>query len=165
MYVCGITPYDATHMGHALTYVSFDLAQRALIDSGVEVGYVQNVTDVDEPLLERAARDGVDWVELAKAETERFRHDMTALRVLAPQAYIGAVEAIPLIIPVIDKLMADGNAYRVDADIYFSIQTSPHFGAVAGLARQQMIALFAERGGDPDRQRQARSARPRAVAC
>ncbi len=151
IYVCGITPYDATHMGHALTYVSFDLAQRALLDSGVEVSYVQNVTDVDEPLLERAARDGVDWMELAHAETERFRHDMTALRVLAPQAYIGAVEAIPLIIPVIDKLLADGNAYRLDADIYFSIATSPHFGAVAGLPRQQMLALFAERGGDPDR--------------
>jgi L-cysteine:1D-myo-inositol 2-amino-2-deoxy-alpha-D-glucopyranoside ligase len=151
IYVCGITPYDATHLGHALTYVSFDLAQRVLLDGGVEVSYVQNVTDVDEPLLERAARDGVDWVELAKAETERFRQDMTALRVLAPQAYIGAVEAIPLIIPVIDKLLADGNAYRVEDDIYFSIQTSPHFGAVAGLARAEMIALFAERGGDPDR--------------
>jgi L-cysteine:1D-myo-inositol 2-amino-2-deoxy-alpha-D-glucopyranoside ligase len=151
IYVCGITPYDATHMGHALTYVSFDLAQRALLDSGIEVSYVQNVTDVDEPLLERAARDGVDWMELARSETERFRHDMTALRVLAPQAYIGAVEAIPLIIPVIDKLLADGNAYRVESDIYFSIQTSPHFGAVAGLARQQMLSLFAERGGDPDR--------------
>ena len=76
---------------------------------------------------------------------------MTALRVLAPQAYIGAVEAIPLIIPVIDKLLADGNAYLLDGDIYFSIETAPHFGAVAGLAREQMLALFAERGGDPDR--------------
>jgi L-cysteine:1D-myo-inositol 2-amino-2-deoxy-alpha-D-glucopyranoside ligase len=138
-------------MGHALTYVSFDLAQRVLLDSGVEVSYVQNVTDIDEPLLERAARDGVDWVELAQSETERFRQDMTALRVLAPQAYIGAVEAIPLIIPVIEKLLADGNAYVLDGDIYFAVETSPHFGAVAGLARQQMISLFAERGGDPDR--------------
>ncbi len=151
IYVCGITPYDATHMGHALTYVSFDLAQRVLLDSGVEVSYVQNVTDVDEPLLERAARDGVDWVELAETETERFRQDMTALRVLAPQAYIGAVEAIPLIIPVIEKLLADGNAYVLDGDIYFAVETSPHFGAVAGLARQQMLTLFGERGGDPDR--------------
>jgi L-cysteine:1D-myo-inositol 2-amino-2-deoxy-alpha-D-glucopyranoside ligase len=151
MYVCGITPYDATHMGHALTYVSFDLAQRVMLDSGVEVSYVQNVTDIDEPLLERAARDGVDWVELAQTETERFRQDMQALRVLAPQAYIGAVEAIPLIIPVIEKLLADGNAYVLDTDIYFAVETSPHFGAVAGLTRQQMIELFAERGGDPDR--------------
>src|SRR6185312_14266099 len=100
MYVCGITPYDATHMGHALTYVSFDRIQRVLRDGGSAVSYVQNVTDVDEPLLERAQRDGVDWRELAQQETERFRQDMTALRVLAPEAYIGAVEAIPLIIPV-----------------------------------------------------------------
>ena len=151
MYVCGITPYDATHMGHALTYVSFDLIQRTLLDAGVEVSYVQNVTDVDEPLFERAERDGVDWRDLAVTETERFREDMKALRVLAPQAYIGAVEAIPLIIPVIEKLLADGNAYLVDTDIYFSVDTAPHFGTVAGLSREQMLALFAERGGDPER--------------
>jgi L-cysteine:1D-myo-inositol 2-amino-2-deoxy-alpha-D-glucopyranoside ligase len=151
MYVCGITPYDATHMGHALTYVTFDLIQRTLRDSGVEVSYVQNVTDVDEPLLERAERDGVNWVELAQTETERFRQDMEALRVLAPEAYIGAVEAIPLIIPVVEKLLADGNAYLVDADVYFAVDSDPHFGEVAGLDRELMLALSAERGGDPDR--------------
>ncbi len=151
MYVCGITPYDATHLGHALTYVNFDLVQRALLDAGLEVSYVQNVTDVDEPLLERAERDGVDWRDLALAETERFREDMTALRVIAPQAYIGAVEAIPLIIPVIEKLLADGNAYLLDGDIYFAVDTAARFGSVAGLTREQMLALFAERGGDPDR--------------
>jgi L-cysteine:1D-myo-inositol 2-amino-2-deoxy-alpha-D-glucopyranoside ligase len=151
MYVCGITPYDATHLGHALTYVSFDLIQRTLRDGGLEVSYVQNVTDVDEPLLERAERDGVDWVELAQNETERFRQDMTALRVLAPEAYIGAVEAIPLIIPVIEKLLADGNAYLVDRDVYFAVDSAPHFGEVAGLSRELMHGLFAERGGDPDR--------------
>jgi L-cysteine:1D-myo-inositol 2-amino-2-deoxy-alpha-D-glucopyranoside ligase len=151
MYVCGITPYDATHMGHALTYVSFDLIQRTLRDAGIEVSYVQNVTDVDEPLLERAERDGVDWMELAQTETERFRQDMTALRVLAPEAYIGAVEAIPLIIPVVEKLLADGNAYLIDADVYFDVDSDPHFGEVAGLDRELMLALSAERGGDPDR--------------
>ncbi len=151
MYVCGITPYDATHLGHALTYVNFDLVQRALLDAGVEVSYVQNVTDVDEPLLERAERDGIDWRDLALAETERFRQDMTALRVIAPQAYIGAVEAIPLIIPVIEKLLADGNAYLLGGDIYFAVDTAAGFGSVAGLPREQMRKLFAERGGDPDR--------------
>jgi L-cysteine:1D-myo-inositol 2-amino-2-deoxy-alpha-D-glucopyranoside ligase len=151
MYVCGITPYDATHLGHALTYVSFDLIQRTLRDGGTEVSYVQNVTDVDEPLLERAERDGVDWVELAQSETQRFRQDMTALRVLAPEAYIGAVEAIPLIIPVIEQLLADGNAYVIDGDVYFAVGTSPHFGDVAGLTRELMLGLSAERGGDPDR--------------
>ncbi len=151
IYVCGITPYDATHLGHALTYVSFDLVQRTLRDGGVEVSYVQNVTDVDEPLLERAARDGVDWRELAEIETERFRQDMTALRVLPPEAYIGAVEAIPLIIPVVEKLLADDEAYVLDGDIYFTVERAAHFGSVAHLPREQMLALSAERGGDPDR--------------
>jgi L-cysteine:1D-myo-inositol 2-amino-2-deoxy-alpha-D-glucopyranoside ligase len=151
MYVCGITPYDATHLGHALTYVSFDLIQRVLRDSGAEVSYVQNVTDVDEPLLERAQRDGVDWQELAQRETERFRDDMTVLRVLAPEAYVGAVEAIPLIIPVVEKLLADGNAYRVENDIYFAVDTAPHYGSVSRLDRGEMLAVFAERGGDPER--------------
>ena len=96
MYVCGITPYDATHMGHAATYVAFDLLNRAWRDAGHEVRYVQNVTDVDDPLLERADATGEDWVELAERETELFREDMEALRVLPPDAYVGAVEAIPL---------------------------------------------------------------------
>jgi L-cysteine:1D-myo-inositol 2-amino-2-deoxy-alpha-D-glucopyranoside ligase len=151
MYVCGITPYDATHLGHALTYVTFDIVQRALRDIGVQVSYVQNVTDVDEPLLERAARDGVDWRELAETETERFRQDMTALRVLPPEAYIGAVEAIPLIIPVIEKLLGDGEAYFLGSDIYFPIAKAAHFGSVARLPREQMLTLSAERGGDPAR--------------
>ncbi len=83
MYVCGITPYDATHIGHAATYVAFDLLLRAWRNAGHEVSYVQNVTDVDDPLLERATKVGVDWVELAERETELFRQDMTALRVRA----------------------------------------------------------------------------------
>ena len=91
LYVCGITPYDATHMGHAATYVGFDLLHRAWINAGHAVTYVQNVTDVDDPLLERASKVKVDWVELAERETELFRQDMTALRVLPPQHYVGAV--------------------------------------------------------------------------
>src|SRR5215217_4146546 len=97
MYVCGITPYDATHIGHAATYVAFDLLNRAWRNAGHEVTYVQNVTDVDDPLLERAAKVGTDWVELAERETELFRQDMAALRVLPPDHYIGAVESIPLV--------------------------------------------------------------------
>mgnify|MGYP006139751951 CR=1 FL=1 len=94
MYVCGITPYDATHMGHAATYVGFDLLHRAWRNAGHEVTYVQNVTDVDDPLLERAAKVHVDWAELAERETQLFRDDMTALRVLPPDHYVGAVESI-----------------------------------------------------------------------
>src|SRR6185437_15343153 len=92
MYVCGITPYDATHLGHAATMIAFDLVNRAWRDAGHEVRYVQNVTDVDDPLLERANATGVDWVELADRETDLFREDMEALRVLAPDHYVGAVE-------------------------------------------------------------------------
>src|SRR5262245_28210092 len=95
MYVCGITPYDATHLGHAATYIAFDLVHRLWLDAGHQVRYVQNITDVDDPLLERAARDGVDWTALAERETVLFRQDMTALRVVPPTRYVGAVEAIP----------------------------------------------------------------------
>ncbi len=108
LYVCGITPYDATHLGHAATYVGFDLLNRAWRNAGHEVIYVQNVTDVDDPLLERAEKVNVDWVELAERETELFRQDMTALRVLPPAHYIGAVESIPLVVDLIERLQAAG---------------------------------------------------------
>ena len=96
MYVCGITPYDATHLGHAATYLSFDLILRYLIASGSRVVYVQNITDIDEPLLERAHRDGVDWSVLANDQIDLFRNDMSALNVVPPTHYVGAIEAIPL---------------------------------------------------------------------
>src|SRR3982751_3041623 len=103
LYVCGITPYDATHMGHAATYVAFDLLNRAWRDAGHQVHYVQNVTDVDDPLLERATATGVDWKELAERETQLFREDMSALRVLPPDEYIGAVESIDLDVELIHR--------------------------------------------------------------
>jgi L-cysteine:1D-myo-inositol 2-amino-2-deoxy-alpha-D-glucopyranoside ligase len=151
MYVCGITPYDATHLGHAATYIAFDLVQRVWMDAGHAIHYVQNVTDIDDPLLERAVATGQDWSELARAETALFRDDMTALGVLAPQDFIGAVESIPLIVDRIEELIASGDAYRVDDDIYFSTSGDADFGSIGSLGRQQMLALFAERGGDPDR--------------
>src|ERR1700733_12410247 len=106
LYACGITPYDATHIGHAATYVAFDLLNRAWRDAGHEVTYVQNVTDVDDPLLERADRDGEDWRELADREIALYRSDMSALRVLPPDHLIGAVEALPLI-ERFNQLLAD----------------------------------------------------------
>ncbi|HSA51871.1 MAG TPA: cysteine--1-D-myo-inosityl 2-amino-2-deoxy-alpha-D-glucopyranoside ligase [Yinghuangia sp.] len=151
LYVCGITPYDATHMGHAATYVAFDLLQRAWRDAGHRVHYVQNVTDVDDPLLERAARDGEDWTELAARETTLFREDMTALRVLPPDHYIGVVEAIDRIVPLIVDLKDKGAAYDVDGDVYFSVASDERFGGVSGLSPDEMLKLSAERGGDPDR--------------
>lgn len=156
LYVCGITPYDATHMGHAATYVAFDLLNRAWRSAGHDVTYVQNVTDVDDPLLERASATGQDWVELAERETELFRTDMEALRVLPPAAYIGAVEAIPDVVAMIEQLQAAGAVYAVEngsgaSDYYFSVAADADFGSVSGWDRDQMLAIFAERGGDPDR--------------
>ncbi|MFD9084195.1 cysteine--1-D-myo-inosityl 2-amino-2-deoxy-alpha-D-glucopyranoside ligase [Streptomyces erythrochromogenes] len=151
IYVCGITPYDATHIGHAATYNAFDLVQRVWLDTKRQVHYVQNVTDVDDPLLERALRDGHDWTELAERETALFREDMTALRMLPPQHYIGAVEAIPGIVPLVERLRDAGAAYELEGDIYFSVESDPHFGGVSHLDAEAMRLLSAERGGDPDR--------------
>jgi L-cysteine:1D-myo-inositol 2-amino-2-deoxy-alpha-D-glucopyranoside ligase len=151
LYVCGITPYDATHMGHANTYVTFDLAVRAWRAAGADVSYVQNVTDIDDPLLERAAATGDDWQALAERETDLFRADMEALSVIPPDVYVGAVESIPTIVEMIQLLDGRGAVYEVDGDLYFSVSADPAFGSVSGLDREQMTALFAERGGDPDR--------------
>lgn len=155
MYVCGITPYDATHLGHAATYLAFDLVHRLWLDAGHEVQYVQNVTDVDDPLLERATRDQQDWTVLAMCETALFREDMAALRVLPPQHYVGAVESIPAIAEVVDKMLAAGVAYRVDdpeyPDVYFDRAATGRFGYESGYDEPTMLALAAERGGDPER--------------
>ncbi|SEO67203.1 L-cysteine:1D-myo-inositol 2-amino-2-deoxy-alpha-D-glucopyranoside ligase [Actinacidiphila rubida] len=151
IYVCGITPYDATHMGHAATYNAFDLVQRVWLDTKRQVHYVQNVTDVDDPLLERAVATGEDWTALAERETALFREDMTALRMLPPAHYIGAVEAIPGIVPLIERLREAGAAYELDGDVYFSVESDPAFGTVSRLDAAAMRVLSAERGGDPDR--------------
>ncbi len=152
MYVCGITPYDATHLGHAATYLAFDLVQRVWRDSGRTVHYVQNVTDVDDPLLERARQTGEDWTALAAREIALFRADMAALRVLPPDQFIGAVEAIPEIAQAISTLLDNGAAYRLDdGDVYFDISSTGRFGSESRLDRETMLALFGERGGDPER--------------
>jgi L-cysteine:1D-myo-inositol 2-amino-2-deoxy-alpha-D-glucopyranoside ligase len=155
MYVCGITPYDATHLGHAATYLAFDLVNRLWRDAGHDVHYVQNVTDIDEPLLERAIRDHDDWIVLGMRETALFREDMTALRVLPPREFVGAVESIPEIVEVIAKLLTKGAAYRADdfeyPDIYFDHTATGHFGYESNYDEEAMAKLFAERGGDPDR--------------
>ena len=157
LYACGITPYDATHMGHAATYTAWDLLVRAWLDAGHQVAYAQNITDVDDPLLERAERDGDDWWQLALREIDRFRGDMEALRNLPPDHYIGAVEAVPLIDRFAERLAARGALYDVDGDVYFSRSADPGFGALAGpgtasgLSVAEMTELSAENGGDPGR--------------
>jgi L-cysteine:1D-myo-inositol 2-amino-2-deoxy-alpha-D-glucopyranoside ligase len=152
IYVCGITPYDATHVGHAATYVSCDLIIRAWREAGHLVEYVQNVTDVDDPLLQRARQTGADWAELAARETELFRVDMAALSVIPPDVYRGVVESMTLIVELIEELLAADAAYEIDGDVYFSVQADPAFGSLSNLSRDAMLELFAERGGDPDRQ-------------
>ena len=117
MYVCGITPYDSTHLGHAATYLTFDLIYRALLDNGHQVHYVQNITDVDDPLFERAARDGVDWRELGSSQIDLFRSDMELLGVFPPQDYIGAMEAIDEVTEMVGKLLDAGAAYVVDLSL------------------------------------------------
>jgi L-cysteine:1D-myo-inositol 2-amino-2-deoxy-alpha-D-glucopyranoside ligase len=155
MYVCGITPYDATHLGHAATYVTFDLINRVLRDQGHDVHYVQNITDVDDPLFERAERDGVDWRDLGTREIDLFREDMAALRVLPPRDYIGAMESVDEVIAAVGRLLENGSAYVVDdadyPDVYFSIDATEQFGYESGYDAETMAKYFAERGGDPDR--------------
>ncbi len=151
LYACGITPYDATHIGHAATFLAWDLLVRAWLDAGKHVTYVQNVTDVDDPLLERADRDGEDWRELASRQIELFRSDMTALRVLPPSRYVGAVESLPLIERFNQILVGRGALYELDHDVYFSRGADRSFGSVSGLSSESMIKLCAENGGDPAR--------------
>jgi L-cysteine:1D-myo-inositol 2-amino-2-deoxy-alpha-D-glucopyranoside ligase len=151
LYVCGITPYDATHVGHAATYVAFDLAARGWLDAGRDLHYVQNVTDVDDPLLERATLTGQDWAELAAEETAKFADDMASLHVLPPTEFVGAVESIPLVTELIARLGERGALYEVDGDWYFPVAAEPSFGAVSRLTRAAMVELFGERGGDPNR--------------
>ncbi|NNC10458.1 cysteine--1-D-myo-inosityl 2-amino-2-deoxy-alpha-D-glucopyranoside ligase [Planctomonas sp. JC2975] len=172
LYVCGITPYDATHIGHANTYLAFDTLQRVWLDAGLEVHYAQNITDVDDPLLERATATGVDWRDLAAQQIELFRGDMEALRILPPQDYVAVTEVIDEIADAVALLLERGTAYRVPTpdtkggtgagdgsdtdDVYFDVaaaaQTSPwRIGDESNLDRATMLALSAERGGDPDR--------------
>ncbi len=165
LYACGITPYDATHIGHAATYTAWDLLVRAWLDAAPEpagsprftVVYVQNVTDVDDPLLERADRDGEDWRELAAREIQRYREDMAALRVLPPTHLIGAVEALPIIERFSARMADRGALYDVETDVYFARSADPEFGALAGPGTASdydvavMADLSAQRGGDPGR--------------
>ena len=152
IYVCGITPYDATHLGHAATYLIFDVIIRYLKASGAEVKFVQNITDIDDPLLERAVRDGVDWQELASSQIDLFRGDMSDLHVIPPNHYIGVVEAMPLVIDAVTKLDNKESTYLVQGDKYFRVHSDPHFGQRSHLSAEDAMKIFAERGGDPQRE-------------
>ena len=153
MYVCGITPYDSTHLGHAATYLAFDLVYRQLLANGHKVIYAQNITDVDDPLFERAERDGVDWRELGTSQIDLFRSDMEILSVIPPRDYIGAMESVGEVIEMVQMLLDDGKAYQLDhGDIYAPITATEQFGYESNLDRDTMEEFFAERGGDPERE-------------
>jgi L-cysteine:1D-myo-inositol 2-amino-2-deoxy-alpha-D-glucopyranoside ligase len=162
LYVCGITPYDATHLGHAATYIAFDMLLRAWRDAGIETVYAQNITDIDDPLLERAAATGVNWRALADEQIALYRSDMHRLGMLPPDSYVAVTERIDEIAEAVHRMQARGLAYAVPTegaagdDLYFDIrgaeqQTQWRLGDVAPYDRKVMELLSAERGGDPDR--------------
>jgi L-cysteine:1D-myo-inositol 2-amino-2-deoxy-alpha-D-glucopyranoside ligase len=150
LYVCGITPYDSTHLGHAATYLTYDLLMRRLEEQGHEVALVRNVTDVDDSILPKARELGVDYMELANAELARFRADLDALNMLPPVAEPRATDAVPEIIHLVDLLLASGHAYQADGNVFFDVSTSPGFGSLSRLSREQMLELAWKRGGRPD---------------
>ena len=150
MYVCGITPYDSTHLGHAATYLSYDLIIRRLEDLGHTVQLVRNVTDVDDSILPKARELGVDFLELAEMEMDRFDQDMVALNTRRADAEPRATESIDDMIEIIEKLVDRGHTYTTEGTTYFDINTFPDFGKLCHLNEQEMIALAGERGGRPD---------------
>ena len=150
MYTCGITPYDSTHIGHAATYLAYDVLQRRLRDLGHETRVVRNITDVDDPLLDRARLLGVHYLDLAAAETARFQEDMRVLDVLPSFAEPRATSAIADIRGFIGMVLDVGHAYQAGGAVYFDVSTFPRFGQVSHLDEATMLALSAERGGNPD---------------
>jgi len=150
LYTCGITPYDATHVGHAATYVLYDVLQRRLRDLGPETRCVRNVTDVDDDMLRRARQLGVDYLDLAAEETARFQADMRALNVLAVHSEPAATSAIHDILGFVGMVIDRGHAYQSGGGVYFSVGSFERFGQVSHLDRRAMLALAAEHGGNPD---------------
>ena len=150
MYTCGITPYDSTHLGHAATYLAYDVLQRRLRDLGHQTRLVRNITDVDDPLLERARELGVHYLDLAAAETARFQSDMRDLDVLPCFSEPRATSAIADIRGFIGMVLDVGHAYQAGGAVYFDVGTFPRFGQVSHLDQEAMLSLAAERGGKPD---------------
>jgi L-cysteine:1D-myo-inositol 2-amino-2-deoxy-alpha-D-glucopyranoside ligase len=150
MYVCGITPYDSTHLGHAATYLTYDLLIRRLEEQGHEVRYVRNVTDVDDSILPKARELGVPYLELAAAEMARFHGDMAALEMRPPIAEPRATESIQLIIDLVAKLLDSGHAYLTHGTAYFDVSTFPDYGKLSHYPEDRMVKLARERGGNPD---------------
>lgn len=150
IYVCGITPYDTTHLGHAFTYVVFDTLIRFLEASGYPVKYVQNVTDIDDDILRKANELGVDWRALGQRETEKFLEDMRALNVRMPDHYVYATREIPMMLAMIEDLLMKGRAYERGGNVYYDLSSDPEFGKLSRLNRDEMLVTANERGNDPN---------------
>ena len=150
MYTCGITPYDAAHLGHAAVYVTYDVLQRRLRDLGHRTECVRNITDVDDDILRKARELGVHYLDLAAGEIARFDHDMRALNVLPVHSSPRATSAIPDILGFIGMVLDSGHAYRAGGAVYFDVSSFERFGQVSHYERQRMLALAAEHGGNPD---------------
>lgn len=149
MYTCGITPYDATHLGHAAAYVGYDLLQRRLRDLGHETRCVRNVTDVDDDILRKARELGIHYLDLAAAETARFDNDMVALGMIPSWTEPRATSAISDIRKFIGLVLDNGHAYQAGGAVYFDVSTFEDFGSISGYDRETMLELAAERGGNP----------------
>ena len=150
MYVCGVTPYDTTHMGHAFTFLTFDILVRRLRDLGLEVTYVQNATDVDDPLFAKARELGITWDELARRETAQYLRDMRNLNAVPPDHYVLASETIAEILALTGELVDKGFAYAAGGNVYFAVDADPDYGKLSHLTREQMLPIANERGNDPD---------------
>jgi len=149
LYVCGVTPYDTTHVGHAHTYIIFDALIRYIRSQGGTVRYCQNVTDVDTPLFERATRDGVAWDTLARRETAQFVADCAALHMITPDFFPKASEEIDAMLPIVERLIELGHAYARGGSVYFSVKSDPGYGAMTRMGYDEMLATANERGNDP----------------
>ena len=150
VYVCGVTPYDTTHAGHAFTFLTFDILVRYLRFTGIDVTYVQNVTDIDDDILRKARELGVTWDELGRAETDKYLNDMRSLNALPFDHYLRATETVPLMVSLIESLVNDGHAYVVNGSVYFSVETDPEFGKLSRIPREDMLPIANERGNDPN---------------
>jgi L-cysteine:1D-myo-inositol 2-amino-2-deoxy-alpha-D-glucopyranoside ligase len=150
LYVCGVTPYDTGHLGHAFTYVSFDVLHRYLEYIGHDVVYVQNLTDVDDDLLKRARELGEDYLALGNRHVTTFLTEMAALNWLPPDRYPRATEHIPEMLRMIERLLERGHAYRAEGHVYFDVASWPAYGELSRLPRDAMLPVANERGNVPD---------------
>ncbi|HEX3301805.1 MAG TPA: cysteine--tRNA ligase [Thermomicrobiales bacterium] len=150
IYVCGVTPYDTTHAGHAFTFLTFDILVRFLRSRGYKVTYAQNVTDIDDDILRKSKELGTTWDELGRSETDKYLNDMRQLNALPFDHYLRATETVPLMVSLIETLVEEGHAYVANGSVYFSVSSDPEFGKLSRIPRGEMLAVANERGNNPD---------------